>query len=89
MASDMPVAPSKTRTPRGAYSAAVEIQLHTSNRVLYPSQAGHDRLIFREPQTLELSTARLIILVDGQEQESTVEILPHESPSRRIPIRIV
>jgi hypothetical protein len=87
MASDTTVTPSGEAASRKSYSADVRIRLEAKCGVLYPSQVAHDRLIFLEPQTLEPSSARLIISVDDFVRESIVEILPHESPSEWIPIR--
>jgi hypothetical protein len=71
------------------YSATVEIELHTAEGVFYRTHTAHDRIIFAKPQTIPLGVARLILIIDGQRQESTVEVLPHESPSEWIPLRIL
>jgi hypothetical protein len=45
--------------------------------------------MFRKPQTIRPSQARLVISIDGTPYESIIEILPHESPNTRIPVRII
>jgi hypothetical protein len=79
----------KTDGLRSGYSAAVEISVRAADVVLYPTHVADDRLVFATPQTLNPSTAQLEILVDGIPHRSTIEILPHNSPSTRIPIRLV
>jgi len=79
----------KTDRTRSGHSAVVRIELHTNGGVFYPTHTAHEWLSFREPQVLEPSEGRLIISIDGELQESKVEILPHQSPNKRIPIRVV
>jgi hypothetical protein len=85
----MPPILQKTQRPLTGYSATVEIELHTAAGVHYPTQTAHDRLLFSKPIALEPSVARLVITIDGEPQESTIEILPYEVPSDRVPVRIV
>jgi hypothetical protein len=89
MSSDMPLTLPKTDRANSGHSAVVRIELHTAHGLFYPTHTAHECLIFREPQILEPSEARLVISIDGEPQESKVEILPHPSPNNRIPIRIV
>jgi hypothetical protein len=70
------------------YSADVRIELHIGGHVHFPSHTGPDFLIFREPQSLPATTARLAISVDGVIRTSTVEILPYAAPATRVPVRI-
>ena len=72
---------------RGAYSADVRLTLRAQSGEFFPSHVSHEELIFREPLVLEPSRALLIITIDDFERQSVVEILPHESPNQRIPIR--
>jgi hypothetical protein len=89
MSTDMPLVFPNTTDKGGGYSAAVRIELHVGSRVLRPSHTASDFLLFRQPEFIEPSIARLVIWVDGAVQESSVEILPHISPNSRIPIGIV
>jgi hypothetical protein len=70
------------------YSADVRIQLEVDGRLVFPSHTGPNFLIFLEPQTIIAKSACLNISVDGVDHESRLEILPHESPATRIPVRI-
>jgi hypothetical protein len=81
MSSDMPLTLPQNHPQTGGYSASVEIELHTESCVLHPTHTADDRLIFAHPQSIQPSKARLIIIVDGEPRESTIEILPYESPS--------
>ena len=73
----------------GSYSADVSIALYAEDRVYSPRQTTSDCVFFRKPQAIKPSHARLVISIDGTPYESILEILPHESPSARIPVRIV
>jgi len=73
----------------GGYSADVRIDLHVNGKIYSPTHTASDFLIFRKPQAIEPSMARLIVSVGGEPHESAIEILPYESPNTRIPVRIL
>ena len=74
---------------KGGHSAAVSIELYVDGRVLSPSHAACDYLLFRQPQTVRPGLARLVITIDGVAQESTLRILPQHARGERIPVEIV
>jgi hypothetical protein len=71
------------------YSASVEIELFVGKEIHSPTHTCAEYLLFREPVVVETGIARLVITVDEDPLESVIEILRHESPSCRIPVRIV
>ena len=89
MASDIRTLLPRAPSALPGNSAHVRIELSVGDRLLFPTHTAPDFLIFGDPQTLSPSNARLLISVDGQSSESTVEILPHLSPATRIPIRLI
>jgi hypothetical protein len=86
--SDMSLAVSKS-IARGGHSAAVRMELHVDGRILRPSHAAADYLIFREPQSIPPGLGRLVITIDGIAQESTLRILLQSVPNERINVEIV
>jgi hypothetical protein len=89
MASDTQAALRMKRSGTPAHSASVRIELNVAGHRFFPSHAAADFLIFREPQTVSPSLAQLIISVDGEPHESSIEVLPHSSPATGIPIRTI
>jgi hypothetical protein len=63
--------------------------VYIDGRVLFPSHTAADYLVFRQAQAVRPGEARLVISIDGVERITNIEILPHDSPASRIPIRIV
>jgi hypothetical protein len=74
---------------KGGHSASVRIELHADGRILRPSHTASDYLIFREPQTIQSTAARLVITIDGVPQQAALRILPQQMPSERILVEIL
>ena len=81
--------PAPRLTSNFGYSATVRIDLHADGRSFSPSQTASDYLLFRQPQRIPSCEARLTIWIDGVPQRSTLQILPHESPTTKVPVQII
>ena len=56
-------------------------------RTVSLAQIARGWVILAEPRKLEPGPAEVVLHVDGVPERWAVEILPHESGSRRVPIR--
>lgn len=78
---------SNDRTAFTGYSAKVRIELVQNGHLYRPGQIAHDRMLFAEPPRLATGLAELTLWVDDAKQQWTVEILPHDIESCRVPMR--
>jgi len=69
------------------HSSQVTLRLVVNERTVPLAQIARDWVILAEPTELPLGPAEVLLHVDGAPERWTVEILPHEGGSRRVPIR--
>jgi hypothetical protein len=69
------------------HSAQVTLRLVVNKRTIPLAQIAHDWVILAEPTQLEPGPAEVLLHVDGTPERWTVEILPHDCGSRRVPVR--
>jgi len=68
-------------------SAEVSLRLVVGGQTIPLSQIARDWVILAEATELEPGPAEVVLQVDGAPERWTIEILPHEVGSRRVPIR--
>jgi hypothetical protein len=69
------------------HSSQVTLRLAVNERTIPLAQIARDWVILAEPTELEPGPAEVVLHVDGTPERWTVEVLPHDSGSCRVPIR--
>jgi hypothetical protein len=69
------------------HSAQVSLRLVVGGRTIPLAQIARDWIILAEPTELKPAPAEVVLHVDGVPERWTVEVLPHDQGSRRVPIR--
>lgn len=57
------------------YSAAVRAELHIGGMVLDLAEIGPDHCILRTPADVPAGQGRILVVVDGETQETMVDVL--------------
>jgi hypothetical protein len=69
------------------HSAEVSLRLVVGGQTIPLAQIARDWVIPARPTELLPGPAEVVLHVDGAPQRWTVEVLPHDQGSRRVPIR--
>ncbi len=77
----MPLSGSGDRGGRG-YSSVVRLALRVDGRLIPLTQVGSDRLYFESPVMIPACRATLIVEIDGQSSETSVNLQGTPQPSR-------
>jgi hypothetical protein len=83
-----PIEPNSTAAPAPQWNY-VDVQVMDGQRALRPTHVAFDRLIFAEPPNLSSQQIEIVVTNNGQSHMSRALVLPHESSSTRIPIRLI